>query len=89
MVHDVWGQKDHPSGLDRNPVQILALSSHITGHCGPTRTSFHPKTRQEYNLYHKAPVWLLKSKFGEGCFFTLLAPLFLIFFKGNGPKWSI
>ena len=29
MVHEVWGQKDHPSGLDRNPVQILALRIHI------------------------------------------------------------
>jgi len=56
---------------------------------GPIRTSFHPKTRQEYFLYHKAPAWLLKSKFGEGCIFTFLAPLFLIFSKENGPKWSI
>ena len=29
MVHEVWGRKDHPSGLDRNPVQILALRIHI------------------------------------------------------------
>jgi hypothetical protein len=47
MVHEVWGQKDHPSGLDRIPVKILALSFHITGHHAPSRTSYHPKTRQE------------------------------------------
>jgi len=47
MVHKVWGQLDHPSGLGSNPVQILALSSHITGHHAPSRASFHPKTRQE------------------------------------------
>jgi hypothetical protein len=51
MVHEVWGQKDHPSGLDRNTVQILALSFHITGHHAPTRASFHPKTIQEDFLY--------------------------------------
>jgi hypothetical protein len=42
-----WGQKDHPNGLDRSTVQILALSFQITGHHAPTRASFHPKTRQE------------------------------------------
>jgi len=52
MVHEVWGQKDHPSGLDRNTVQILALSFHITGHHAPTRASFHLKTRQEDFLYN-------------------------------------
>jgi len=31
MVNEVWGQKDHPSSLDRNTVKILALSLHITG----------------------------------------------------------
>jgi hypothetical protein len=38
---------DHPSGLDGNPVQILALTFHITGHHTPTRAYFHPKTRQD------------------------------------------
>jgi len=89
MVHKVWGQLDHPSGLGRILVQILALSSHITGHHAPSRASFHPKTRQENFLYHYAPAWLLKSRFGEGWFSTFLAPLLLIFYKGNGPKWSI
>jgi hypothetical protein len=51
MVHEVWGQQDHPSGLDRNTVQILALSFRITGHHALTRASFHPKTRQEDFLY--------------------------------------
>jgi hypothetical protein len=51
MVHEVWGEKDHPGGLDRNTVQILDLSFHITGHHAPTRASFHPKTRQEDFLY--------------------------------------
>jgi len=51
LVHEVWGQKDHPSGLDRNTVQSLALSFHITGHHAPTRASFLFKTRQEDFLY--------------------------------------
>jgi len=51
MAHEVWGQKDNLSGLDRNTVQILALSFHITGHHAPTRAIFHPKTRQEDFLY--------------------------------------
>ena len=51
MVYEVWGQKDHPSGLDRNPVQVLALSFNISGHHAPTRASFHPKIRQKDFLY--------------------------------------
>jgi hypothetical protein len=89
MVHEVWGQKDHPSGLDRNTVRILALSFHTTCHHAPTRASFHPKTRQEDFLYDTKLSWGLKSIFGEGWFSTFLAPLLLIFSEGNGPKWSI
>jgi hypothetical protein len=88
MVYEVWDKKDHPSGLDRNPVQVLALSFHITGHHVPSRTSFHPKTRQEDFLYDTKTSWVLKSRFGEGWFSTFLAPLSLIFSKENGPKWS-
>ena len=81
MVHEIWGQKDHPSGLDRNTFQILALtlSFHITGHHAPTRASFHPKTRQEDFLYDTNLSWGLKSIFGEGWFSTFLAPLLLVF----------
>ena len=75
MVHEVWGQKDHPSGLDRNPVQILALSFHITGHHAPSRASFHLKTRQEDFLYNTKSSWVFKSRFGKGWFSTFLAPL--------------
>ena len=32
MDHKVWGQKDHPSGLDRNPVQIFALNVYVLSH---------------------------------------------------------
>jgi hypothetical protein len=88
MVHEVWGQKDYPSGLDRNPVQILALSFHITGHHAPSSTSFHPKIRQKDFLYDTISSWVLKSRFGEGWFSTFSAPLLLIFCKGNGSKWS-
>jgi hypothetical protein len=88
MVYEVWDKKDHPSGLDRNPVQVLALSFHITGHHAPSRTSFHPKTRQEDFLNDTKSSWVSKSRFGEGWFSTFLAPLSLIFSKENGPKWS-
>jgi hypothetical protein len=89
MVHEVLSQKDHPSGLDRNTVQILALSFHITGHHASTRASFYPKTRQEEFLYDTKSSWGLKSIIGEGLFSTFLAPFLLILFKGNGPKWGI
>jgi len=86
MVHKIWGQSDHPSGLGGIPVQILALSFHILGHHSPTKASFHPKTRWQHSLYDTKLSWVLKSRFGEGWFSTFLAPLLLIFFKGNGPK---
>ena len=85
MFHEVWGQKDQPSGRDRNPVQILALSFHITGYHAPTRASFHPKTRQKDFHYDAISSCVLKSRFGEGWFSTFLAPLLLIFFQG---KWA-
>jgi hypothetical protein len=66
MVHEVWGQKDHPSVLERDTVQILALGFHITGHHVPSRASFHPKIRQEDFLYNTKSSWSLKSIFGEG-----------------------
>ena len=89
MVHKVWGPSGHPSGLGGIPVQILALSFHILGHHSPTRAPVHPKTRQEDLLYYTNSSWVLKSRSGEGWFSTFLAPLLLIFSKGNGPKWSI
>ena len=58
IIHEVWGQTDHPSCLDKNPVQILALSFQITGHHAPSRTSFHPKTRQEDFLYDTKSSWV-------------------------------
>jgi hypothetical protein len=75
MVHEVRGQKDHPSGLDRNTVQILALSFHITGHHAPARASFHPKTRQGDFLYDTKLSWGLKSIFGEGWFSLFGTPV--------------
>jgi hypothetical protein len=29
MFHEIWGQIDYPSGLGRNPVQILALNVYV------------------------------------------------------------
>jgi hypothetical protein len=42
---------DHPSGLDSNPVQILALNVYVLSHHTLPRASFHLKTRQEYFFY--------------------------------------
>ena len=84
MVHEVWGKKDHPSGLDKNPVQILALSFHITSHHAPSRTSFLPKPRQDDFLYDTKSSWVLKSTFGEGWLYTFLAPLLLFFLREMG-----
>jgi hypothetical protein len=86
MVHEVWGQKDQPSGRDRNLVQNLALSFHITGHHDPTRASFHPRLRQEDFLYDTISSWVLKSRFGEAWLSTFLAPLLLIFFREMGQN---
>jgi len=88
MVHKVWGQSDHPSGLGGISVQILAMSFHILGHHSPTRASSHPKTRWQHLLCDTKSSWVLKSRFGEGWLSTFWAPLVLIFFNGNGP-WSI
>ena len=43
MVHGVWGQKDHPSGLDRNTLQFLALSSTLQATTPQPGPLFIPK----------------------------------------------
>jgi len=62
------------------------MSFHILGHHFSTRAFFHPKTRWQHFLYNTKPSWVLKSRFGKGWFSTFLAPLLLIFSKGNGPN---
>jgi hypothetical protein len=79
---------DYPSGLGRNPVQILALNVYVLSHHILPRASFHLETRQEYFFYDQESFDMLKTGFGGTWFSTLLAPLLLIFCKGNGPKWG-
>jgi hypothetical protein len=59
MVNEVWGQKDHPSGLNTNTVQILALSFHITGHHAPPGPIFIPKQdgRTSFMIPNHPGVW--------------------------------
>ena len=41
--HEVWGQMDYPSGLGRNPVQILQLDVYVLSHHTLPRASFYLK----------------------------------------------
>ena len=77
---------EHPSGLDRNPVRILALKVCVLSHHILSRASFHLKTRKEYFFHDEESFDLLDLvELGDP---PLLAPVLLIFFKGNGPKWG-
>ena len=89
MIHEVWAQMGSPSGLGKISAQILALRSSVMSHHAPTRASFPSKTQQGYFFYVKESIGVLKTRIGESWFSTFLAPLLLIFFKGNGPKWGI
>jgi hypothetical protein len=55
----------------------------------PNQSLFSSQTRWQHFLYDTKSSWILKSKYGEVWFPTFLAPLSLIFSKGNRPKWSI
>ena len=76
---------DYPSGLGRNPVQILALNVYVLSHHTLPRASFHPKTRQEYFFYDQKSFDMLKTRFGGFWFSTLFGTPFADFFKG---KWA-
>jgi len=65
------------------------ISFHITGHHAPSKTYFHPKTRQEDFLYVTRSSWVLKSRLVKVIFPPFWHPFCFIFSKGNGPKWSI
>jgi len=78
MVHKVWG---HPSGLDRNPVQILALIVYVLSHHTLPRASFHLKKRPKYLFYDQESFDMLKLGFPP-----ILAPLLLIFQKEMGQN---
>ena len=78
MVHKVWG---HPSGLDRNPVQILALIVYVLSHHTLPRASFHLQTRHEYFFNDYESFDMLKLGFPP-----ILAPLLLIFQKEMGQN---
>jgi hypothetical protein len=84
MVLKDWGQKDHPSGLDRNSVQILALDVYVLSHHTLPRASFHLKTRQEYFFYDQESFGMLKLDMVELGFLPFLAPLVLIIWRGKG-----
>jgi hypothetical protein len=60
---------DYPSGLGRNPVQILALNVYVLSH--HTLGLFHLKTQQEYLLYDQESLDTLKTGFGGSRYSTL------------------
>ena len=86
MVYKAWGQKDHPSGLDRNPVQILALIVYVLSHHALLRASFHLKSRQEYFFHDQESFDMLKTGLVELGFPPFLAPLLLIFIREMGQN---
>jgi hypothetical protein len=61
----------------------------MLGHHSPTRASFHPKTRWQLFPFDTKSSWILKSRFGEGWFFTFLAPLLLIFIRELGQNGDL
>ena len=67
---------DYPSGLGRNPVQILALNVYVESHHALPRVSFHLKTRQEYFFYDQKSSGMLKTGFGGTWFSTLFGTPF-------------
>jgi hypothetical protein len=85
MFHEVCGQMDYPSGLGRNPAQILALNVYVLSHHTLPRASFHLKTRQEYFFYDQESLDMLKTGFGGTWFSTLFGTPNADFFKG---KWA-
>jgi hypothetical protein len=70
---------DCPSGLGRNPVQILALDVYVLSHYTLPRASFHLKTRQEYFIYYQESFDMLKTGFGGTWFSTLFGTPFADF----------
>jgi hypothetical protein len=79
---------DYPSGLGRNPVQILALNVYVLSYHALPRASFPLKTRQEYFFNDQESFDMLKTGFGGTWFSSLFGTPFADFFKGNGPKWG-
>jgi hypothetical protein len=77
---------DYPSGLGRNPIQILALNVYVLSHHTLPRASFHLKTRQEYFFYGQISFDMLKTGFGGTWFFTLYGTPFAYFFKEMGQN---
>ena len=77
---------DYPSGLGRNPIQILALNVYVLSHHTLPRASFHLKTRQEYFFYGQISFDMLKTGFGGKLFSTLFGTPFFDFFKGEWAK---
>jgi len=76
---------DYPSGLGRNPVQVLALNVYVLSHHTLPRAFIHLKTRQEYFFYYQELSDMLKTGFGGFWFSTLFGTPFADFFKG---KWA-
>ena len=78
---------DHPSGLGRNPVQMLALNVYVLSHHTLLRASFHLKTRQEYFFSDQESFDMLKTGFGGIWFFTLFGtPFAKIYLREMGQN---
>jgi len=76
---------DYPSGLGRNPVQILALNVYVVSHHTLPRASFHLKTRQGYFFYDQESFDMLKTRFGDYLVFHPFWHPLCCFFR-NRPK---
>jgi hypothetical protein len=76
---------DYPSGLGRNPVQILALyhlvNVYVLSHHTLPRASFHLKTQQEYFIYDQESFDMLKTRFGGTWISTLFGTPFAGFLR--------
>jgi hypothetical protein len=74
---------DYPSGLGRNPVQVLALNVYVLSHHTLPGASSHLKTRQEYFFYDQKSFDTLKTRFCGTWFSTLFGTPFADFSKGK------
>ena len=77
---------DYPSGLGRNPVQILALNVYVLSHHTLPRASFHLKTQQEYFFYDEESFDMLKTEFGGTWFSTPFGTPFADFLREMGQN---
>jgi len=76
---------DYPSGLGRNPVQILALNNYVLSHHTLPRASF-TSIHDRSTSYDEKSFGMLKSGFGGTWLSTLFGTPFAVFLREMGQN---